>query len=264
MSGSPPAYQHSSNDAWLNNVVGDIVSDVQSRRGSLVSRSWSSRDDDAASSAEGTDATAILPTMTYSQHGQQDSNSQPRSQCHPRLSTHSSWTRTRDSCRQISECRTTSAIAKNPEARRQTARPGIEGDRSTQEPSDSNERSGSPRSSHPPARDPMRRRKDESEIPSDAYFPTLGKRLSTVSEFSGFQPHPAVGPLEPRGALGEASGPPYGADDDNEEDASYPGPLALSLVVLGICLSVFIVSLDRNIITTVGIFTVDTQQRSQG
>lgn len=33
----------------------------------------------------------------------------------------------------------------------------------------------------------------------------------------------------------------------------YPGPLALSLLTIGICLSVFLVSLDRTIVATVGI-----------
>lgn len=228
MSRFNPAYQHGngSNDVWLNDVVGDTVSDAQPRRGSSVSRSWSSGDFDSASSVEGNDATKIL--------------------------SHMSRTRTRGSLGQISECRTTSAIAKNREARRQTTRPGIEGERSTQDPSDSTETSGSPRSSHPPARDPMRRQKDESEIPSDA-FPTLEKHLSTVCEFSEFQPHPAVRSLEPHEVSGEAAGASNGAGDDYDDDAGYPGPLALSLIVLGICLSVFTISLDRNIITTVGI-----------
>ncbi|KAK4943703.1 hypothetical protein LTR10_016800 [Elasticomyces elasticus] len=74
------------------------------------------------------------------------------------------------------------------------------------------------------------------------------RRLSTVSEFSGFESHPAVRPLEKREdrkALGEAAGP------DSEDDPTvYPGPVSLALIVTGICLSVFIISLDRVIITT--------------
>ena len=39
---------------------------------------------------------------------------------------------------------------------------------------------------------------------------------------------------------------------DVAEDAhEYPGPLALSLLTIGICLSVFLVSLDRTIVATV-------------
>ncbi|KAL2430113.1 MFS-type efflux pump MFS1 [Exophiala dermatitidis] len=71
------------------------------------------------------------------------------------------------------------------------------------------------------------------------------RRLSTVSEFSGFESHPAVRPLETKKGLGEAAGPTP-ADDPTQ----YPGPLALASIVIGICLSVFIISLDRNIITT--------------
>ena len=37
----------------------------------------------------------------------------------------------------------------------------------------------------------------------------------------------------------------------NEAPHEYPGPLALSLLTLGICLSVFLVSLDRTIVATV-------------
>ena len=36
-----------------------------------------------------------------------------------------------------------------------------------------------------------------------------------------------------------------------EDPHDYPGPLALSLLTIGICLSVFLVSLDRTIVATV-------------
>ena len=36
-----------------------------------------------------------------------------------------------------------------------------------------------------------------------------------------------------------------------EPDTQYPSPLPLALIVLGICLSVFVISLDRTIVTTV-------------
>ena len=36
-----------------------------------------------------------------------------------------------------------------------------------------------------------------------------------------------------------------------EDPHEYPGPLALSLLTIGICLSVFLVSLDRTIVATV-------------
>jgi len=35
------------------------------------------------------------------------------------------------------------------------------------------------------------------------------------------------------------------------EDGKYPGSLALALLIIGICLSVFLVSLDRTIVATV-------------
>ena len=37
----------------------------------------------------------------------------------------------------------------------------------------------------------------------------------------------------------------------NEDSHEYPGPLALSLLTIGICMSVFLVSLDRTIVATV-------------
>ncbi|KAJ9612548.1 hypothetical protein H2200_004145 [Cladophialophora chaetospira] len=87
------------------------------------------------------------------------------------------------------------------------------------------------------------------------------KRLSTFSAFSafsarttfsGFEIQPAIYPIERRKTQGETAGQ---ADEDgeaeDEDNNEYPGPLPLSLVVLGICLAVFIVSLDRSIITTV-------------
>lgn len=75
----------------------------------------------------------------------------------------------------------------------------------------------------------------------------LQRKLSILSESSTssyIPPHPAVRPLESRKALGEAAGP------SEEDEAEYPAPLSLSLIVLGICLSVFIISLNRNLITT--------------
>ena len=39
-----------------------------------------------------------------------------------------------------------------------------------------------------------------------------------------------------------------------EDPHEYPGPLALTLLTIGICLSVFLVSLDRTIVATASIF----------
>jgi hypothetical protein len=48
-------------------------------------------------------------------------------------------------------------------------------------------------------------------------------------------------------ALQEKTGLAEGDEDEN----NYPGPLALSILIIGIALSVFLISLDRTIITTV-------------
>lgn len=42
-----------------------------------------------------------------------------------------------------------------------------------------------------------------------------------------------------------------GAEDDEND---YPGPLPLTILVIGLCLSVFLISLDRTIITTVCLY----------
>ena len=72
--------------------------------------------------------------------------------------------------------------------------------------------------------------------------------LSAISEFSGFPSHPGVRPFDHRKVLGEAAGKPDG-------DEEYPAPLPLTLIIIGVCLSVFVISLDRNIITTVSCFS---------
>lgn len=47
-----------------------------------------------------------------------------------------------------------------------------------------------------------------------------------------------------------------------EDPHEYPAPLALSLLTIGICLSVFLVSLDRTIVATVGNLDQNTRPQS--
>jgi hypothetical protein len=42
-----------------------------------------------------------------------------------------------------------------------------------------------------------------------------------------------------------------GQEEREEEEKVYPRPLASTLIIIGLCLSVFLISLDRTIITTV-------------
>jgi hypothetical protein len=42
-----------------------------------------------------------------------------------------------------------------------------------------------------------------------------------------------------------------GQEEREEEEKVYPRPLATTLIIIGLCLSVFLISLDRTIITTV-------------
>ena len=68
---------------------------------------------------------------------------------------------------------------------------------------------------------------------------------------SNFAPHPAVRPL----AIWDEK--TLDEDERNqhtlaskEDETIYPKSLALALIILGVCLSVFIISLDRSIVTT--------------
>lgn len=73
---------------------------------------------------------------------------------------------------------------------------------------------------------------------------TFQSNSSLNLQLSEFPSHPGVRPhVRDCDVLGEANG----LDDDNEE---YPNPFALALIILGICLSVFIVSVNRNVVAT--------------
>ena len=61
---------------------------------------------------------------------------------------------------------------------------------------------------------------------------------------------PAVPMLEAIRPAHERKKPPHRVEAA-EDPYEYPGPLALSLLTVGICLSVFLVSLDRTIVATV-------------
>jgi len=73
-----------------------------------------------------------------------------------------------------------------------------------------------------------------------------------------------------RDSWGSGSGPPLGppekktengclntkvvenpGEEKEEDENVFPGPLPLSILIIGIALSVFLISLDRTIITTV-------------
>jgi hypothetical protein len=48
-----------------------------------------------------------------------------------------------------------------------------------------------------------------------------------------------------------------------EDETVYPGPLPLSILVIGIALSVFLISLDRTIITTVRLMTPPSETKTK-
>ncbi|KAK5097777.1 hypothetical protein LTR70_002819 [Exophiala xenobiotica] len=75
--------------------------------------------------------------------------------------------------------------------------------------------------------------------------PSISRSMSFQSALTTFAPHPGVRPLLYDEEFSHMPETPQRARED------YPNPLPQSLIILGVCLSVFIISLDRGIITTV-------------
>lgn len=85
------------------------------------------------------------------------------------------------------------------------------------------------------------------ESPNLSDADSFGAVEDYEDEKLAFAPHPAVRPLGRNEVILGHAAPPDETDDDHQ----YPGPFALALIIIGICLSVFIISVDRNIVTTV-------------
>jgi hypothetical protein len=92
---------------------------------------------------------------------------------------------------------------------------------------------------------------------SSSNFQAGSKRCSTANQSfvtqSGFSTHiysdAPTGKddrLPRRGRMEDV-----GFEYEDEEQNVYPGPLPLTILIIGLCLSVFLISLDRTIITTV-------------
>lgn len=91
----------------------------------------------------------------------------------------------------------------------------------------------------------------ESESNSSQNCPS-DEPLLVNKEADGAEVVPENGQEAKKDTEDEKQGPlglPRGEDD---EEKNYPGQLALTLIIIGLCLSVFLISLDRTIITTVG------------
>lgn len=271
MAGFAPAYRQESDDIWLNGVLQDIISP---RRNSSMSRSRSRHTDTTGQRSSLGDGDYGIPPVVDTEGGVTRGR-QPIPSHHrmvsrsPTLSNTISVSSQPDSIPPVPP----PAYGQTTEASTgslSSIRPQPWDKASTSSTVSSYPAANLPESFYIPSRPRPRPRskirdnqQDEVEQGADTegsksravHFdshktliePPM-RRLSTVSEFSGFESHPAVRPLEPKKGLGEAAGPPA-ADDPTQ----YPGPIALALIVLGICLSVFIISLDRNIITTVSL-----------
>jgi len=69
-----------------------------------------------------------------------------------------------------------------------------------------------------------------------------------------------IEPVTPPGE--EAKNQPR--EEDGEGEVNYPGPLGLFILITGIALSVFLISLDRTIITTVSSHNVERGEKEGG
>lgn len=243
MSSFAPAYQHAHSDAWLNDIVGDIVSRTPSRRSSSLSRrsnsfrSWhTAHYYPQTGDSDGSDAPSPFTANNCPAGDQEVSGGLKRSGSGPGTSA---------------ECPDNIGSADISKTRHPPLYALSQTSHSSARSSSRRFTSGtrSPMHSRTPSnKSPKAQQKPELETDNGdrSILSTLDRRLSVVPEFTGFDSHPAVRPLEHRRALGDAAGP-----DTGNTSTEYPGPWALIPVVLGICLSVFIISLDRNIITTV-------------
>jgi hypothetical protein len=91
-----------------------------------------------------------------------------------------------------------------------------------------------------------------SSMTSSRHFKRLSDARSNAST-QVFSEAPLVKDHEREAEFEKMEELSLGADGDGveEEEIEYPGPLALSFLIIGLCLSVFLISLDRTIITTV-------------
>ncbi|KIX09015.1 uncharacterized protein Z518_00093 [Rhinocladiella mackenziei CBS 650.93] len=244
MAGFPPAYQHESNDIWLDESANDDINSAPVRHASSRRRTRSKRHRE--------DEDGEKPRLARS-------NSVPgRRPAHIRMGTISNVPSTSGST-SVSDGRTSpeSHISQPPPAYSQQYH-SLGSSLSLMRPESAESSKFSTMSSaqranfrktwHVPSRQDTKMLENAISETKQVLFdkqaiqtsPAAERRLSTASGFSGFESHPAVRPLVTPKVRG-------GAADDAAE---YPGPLALTLIVLGICLSVFTISLDRNIITT--------------
>ena len=264
------AYQREQNDAWLNQIVGEIIDPSQrincrdlgrDSDGDLVDDpDYVSADDDfensekqqngrtraSSQSTSGSFVTAPGPSRLSSRSRPRRKSSKHSSKAsRSQLGRQSEHSRRRlsDGGSQVPA----SPLSGTTEAASRSSRLYYDGTRADQ---------ASPEAMPPKSRAPAYKqvarppkalyRSISSQVWEKPGLRRQDSRLSAISEFSGFASHPAIRPLEKRDVLGEAAGP------SEEDETEYPGPLALALIIVGICLSVFIISLDRNIITTVG------------
>ena len=95
--------------------------------------------------------------------------------------------------------------------------------------------------SSPTETDEIQKQNSVIETPASTLDKEVQLGVPAVPMLEGIRPAHSRKEREKRPHRVEAAGDPH----------EYPGPIALSLLTVGICLSVFLVSLDRTIVATV-------------
>ena len=284
MSGFAAAYNGDANDVWLNYLLEDIV---ESRRDASCRRTGQDYDDDTVDAPGNFDANNVHTATTLSRNvshrpkPQQsrsftsiaqrvNSHGSPRSEeagLHSRGPTaHNRRLRSPSSARSATSSshqhensltaiitppqRTFSWSRRRPAPERlstlSTASTALESD---PEKIDLEKTSslGSPQAGHHNIHfqhhSSLGRLEEDVEKTAAELAP---EGLVEVEDGCMFPPHPGVKPM--RRYKSRPSPEPSLVENP---EAQYPAPLPLALIVLGVCLSVFIISMDRSIVTTV-------------
>ncbi|KIW13259.1 hypothetical protein PV08_08446 [Exophiala spinifera] len=259
-------YQRKSNDGWLKETVHDVLHITPSLHGSSPTHVANAEGDGRNLAApEDEDAGSFVTARSHSPEQRSSGFQHERTRsfsCFPSAATPNRTVREAGSPSNDSRPPRTPSQAHHMPVCSPSAQQGSRNFRFPRLTASSNSNHRSPPAGHAPTRFLRFGRKRGSiaektvEIQASVKAASTidkaleitdprDRRLSTVSEFSHFDSHPAVQPLGAQQALDEAA-----CSDDENDLTQYPGLLRLALIVVGICLSVFVISLDRSIITT--------------
>lgn len=252
MSGFTAAYQNEANEAWLNDVIRGIIdSDHHSQHRSRSSLGANTPDLDdqlerprAVTRSSYVSARSRRSFSPFSWHSRSSRSKHDRAISDDGLSItqNEPQQKVRESTATPSRCSSDSRTVASSSRASQLK---TDHQRATFNSPTFSSRIGSPSSDRPRSHY-LKAILESTEDLSRPDSTSLYESIDDEKPIFKFAPHPAVRPLASCEVLGQAA-PPSEEDGDHQ----YPGPLALTLIIVGICLSVFIISVDRNIVTTV-------------